>query len=298
MATTHYYSDYPQQESISSNGNYYPYYQDYNSYNNMYYSYQHSASSWDSNYSCGNKIPNQHLNYEQNYVNNYCINNKEMASYQLNFKCNQSIGQIKNQSCEENSTQSRGKLKRNSTSNVDDSPALRALLTNPVKKIRYSPDFYDKMDHSEEKIHQINKSNHLNNDFRKIDYHSSSFNGSKSPYHNNFDQQKVDLKTTILSPNRSENDYLGYSPKMQSHPSKDGFPTPPPPLQIAASTPSTDVCSDRLIDMGSPLSLIEGIGTPPLSPKEHTNNAINQKSDISSQNMTYEWTQNGVISGT
>ncbi|XP_016953748.1 segmentation protein fushi tarazu [Drosophila biarmipes] len=122
---------------------------------------------------------------------------------------------------------------------VEERPStLRALLTNPVKKLKYTPDyFYTTVE-----------------PVKKAPSAPSKVAASPAP---SFEQEYVAVPT----PSASEDvDYLDvYSPQSQSQKLKNGdFATPPP------TTPTS-------------LPPVEGISTPPQSPGEKSSSAVSQE---------------------
>ncbi|EDW81794.1 uncharacterized protein Dwil_GK10825 [Drosophila willistoni] len=116
---------------------------------------------------------------------------------------------------------------------VEERPStLRALLTNPVKKLKYTPDYFYTTFESVKKAAV-----------------STKITSSPAP---SYEPDYVAAPTPTAS---EDVDYLDvYSPKT----SKNG--TPPP-----STTPAT------------PTSLVEGISTPPQSPKEKNQEQINHR---------------------
>ncbi|EDW96440.1 segmentation protein fushi tarazu [Drosophila yakuba] len=122
---------------------------------------------------------------------------------------------------------------------VEERPStLRALLTNPVKKLKYTPDYFYTT------VEQVKKAPAV----------ISKVAASPAP---SYEQEYVAVPT----PSASEDvDYLDvYSPQSQTQKLKNGdFATPPP------TTPST-------------LPPVEGISTPPQSPGEKSSPAVGQE---------------------
>ncbi|KAH8292459.1 hypothetical protein KR054_010304 [Drosophila jambulina] len=122
---------------------------------------------------------------------------------------------------------------------VEERPStLRALLTNPVKKLKYTPDYFYTT------IEQVKKPSPA----------PSKAAASPAP---SYEQEYVAVPT----PSASEDvDYLDvYSPQSQSQKLKNGdFATPPP------TTPNS-------------LPPVEGISTPPQSPGEKSSPAVSQE---------------------
>lgn len=145
--------------------------------------------------------------------------------------------------------------------------ALRALLTNPSKKIKYSPDYlYSQLEN--EMLKNLTKTDNAQNkpfDCKK-DYVAAS-------------------GQIILSPNRSEiDDYIDiYSP--QSLPISNGNGnsyTPTPPMQ-----PKVNGKDDKPAEIfNNVASLAEVISTPPLSPEENLKNTTNASHEINHEKLT------------
>lgn len=144
---------------------------------------------------------------------------------------------------------------------VEERPStLRALLTNPVKKLKYTPDyFYTTIEH----VKRPSK---------------SSSAGELSPcYEQDYAVPTPSTQQTHMSPQRSTGedvDYLDvYSPRK---PAKHGdFVTPPP----AATTP---------VD-GLGLGLGIGISTPPQSPAEKSNEINHRIVTAANASNEFNW---------
>ncbi|XP_055904680.1 segmentation protein fushi tarazu [Eupeodes corollae] len=154
--------------------------------------------------------------------------------------------------------------------------ALRALLSNPAKKVKHNPEtFYDQF-----KIQKQRKQ--LSKKEAKAKAIPSALPDLDS--------------TSILSPKSSEIDFHDvYAAKLLNHPSKDGFPTPPPP-------PLSNITSVSGLNSPSTTSIVEGISTPPLSPGDASCSAISSPpsyfNEINHQNLTavsegseFNWSQ-------
>nr|AAO01076.1 ftz-PA [Drosophila virilis] len=144
---------------------------------------------------------------------------------------------------------------------VEERPStLRALLTNPVKKLKYTPDYFYTT------IEPVKKPS------------KSSSAGELSPcYEQDYAVPTPSTQQTHMSPQRSTSedvDYLDvYSPHKQA---KHGdFITPPP----AATTPAT------------PASLVDGIGisTPPQSPAEKSHEINHRIVTAATGNNEFNW---------
>nr|XP_016935483.1 segmentation protein fushi tarazu [Drosophila suzukii] len=122
---------------------------------------------------------------------------------------------------------------------VEERPStLRALLTNPVKKLKYTPDYFYTT------VEPVKKAPTV----------PSKVAASPAP---SYEQEYVAVPT----PSASEDvDYLDvYSPQSQSQKLKNGdFATPPP------TTPTS-------------LPPVEGISTPPQSPGEKSSSTVSQE---------------------
>ncbi|XP_017968790.1 segmentation protein fushi tarazu [Drosophila navojoa] len=144
---------------------------------------------------------------------------------------------------------------------VEERPStLRALLTNPVKKLKYTPDyFYTTIEHVKRPC-------------------KSSSAGELSPcYEQDYAVPTPSTQQTHMSPQRSTGedvDYLDvYSPRK---PAKHGdFVTPPP----AATTP---------VD-GLGLGLGIGISTPPQSPAEKSNEINHRNVTAANASNEFNW---------
>ncbi|XP_055850721.1 segmentation protein fushi tarazu [Episyrphus balteatus] len=156
--------------------------------------------------------------------------------------------------------------------------ALRALLSNPAKKVKHNPEtFYDQFNNKKQRKQLLKKDN-------KTKSVPSGLPDLDS--------------TSILSPKNSEIDFHDvYTAKLLNHPSKDGFPTPPPLLP-----PSSNITSISSLNSPTTTSIVEGISTPPLSPGDASCSAISSPpsyfNEINHQNLTavsdgseFNWSQ-------
>ncbi|XP_037828485.1 segmentation protein fushi tarazu [Lucilia sericata] len=276
MAATNFYTDF----SSNSTQNMYNYSNASTYYDNTasYYHQQQSNSTWNP------------ATYNPNFMpqyNNVALENSSSQMYNDYYNYNNINEQVSINAPVTNTEAPKASLKRRAseleeeivskpaveTSKVEteEPPSkLRALLTNPVKKLKYSPDYYYT---TFEKVNSNNK---------------AKTQREQTPVPNTppcFEQDFLSAHTpatqqSILSPNRSDVDYLDvYSPqslKVSGHSQvyKNGSST-------TTSEPAT------------PASLVDGISTPPLSPNDkHINQNAAQQHEINHQILTandYNW---------
>lgn len=296
MATTHqnqdfsqnYYPNYPQcptnyygqyynqNHSYMDNGNYNQ--NNYQQMNNEHYQHLHNSNSYGYN--------GHHQSYNGLYSNFYNANSGIEHQNELNK--NLITPQVPVQ--EEVKKESR-KRKNISESSNDDSPALRFLLTNPQKKLKYTPSY---------SIHGFKNQSPAPRVLEVKDqsiippYQDKIFNEflDRSPYCERDSPISTDFykpvcnkkptETILLSPNRTEDslDFNEYTPKMDSHSVKDGYESMP----------------QQFYNNISGIQSATGVGTPPLSPKE-AGPLNGDKSAMSSPtSLNYNW-MNGCESG-
>ncbi|XP_037943276.1 segmentation protein fushi tarazu-like [Teleopsis dalmanni] len=166
------------------------------------------------------------------------------------------------------------------TNSIEVRPStLRALLTNPVKKLKYTPDyFYTTFETVKKK--KTGKSSSTE---------SKSSNSPNTPptFEDDYLAGHVPptpSTQTVLSPLRSDIDYTEVcSPltttKQSSQIYKHGdYPTPPPPAQPVNTTASLSTSATTIVD---------GISTPPLSPNDKpVNQHTHEKNEINHQILT------------
>lgn len=176
------------------------------------------------------------------------------------------------------------KRKPDDSSN-DDSPALRALLTNPAKKLKYSTDYYPT------RSNQQSSPQPPNSNFPNYSDFNSRGNHGASTEYSHFD------KSSFL-PSHSDPNYHASTMKMQSHSNDGGLQVPI--NAIADNFPTTNKDSLSNMTTSPATAFVEGINTPPLSPPESraSPQVIDHlKTCQSSPSIPYQWTQNGSTSG-
>uniref|UniRef100_A0A1I8PJE3 Homeobox domain-containing protein n=1 Tax=Stomoxys calcitrans TaxID=35570 RepID=A0A1I8PJE3_STOCA len=166
---------------------------------------------------------------------------------------------------------------------VEEPPSkLRALLTNPVKKLKYSPDYYYTTFEKVKKAPAAKASESQCNALPSVTPPNS--------YEQEFLTAHTPASTqhsSILSPNRSDVDYLDvYSPQSLKVSTTHG-PSNAGGFKPNVSQPTT------------PSPLVDGISTPPLSPNDkHAANQINHQTSesqhefnqmLSAANSDYHW---------
>lgn len=299
MATTHQNPDLSQ--------NYYPNYHQYPASYYGQYNYNQNHSYMDNgNF---NQQSYQQMNY-RNTSEQYQHINHQMNSYGYNgvhpsyngyesnfYHQNNGIEQQAeiNKSLivpqttpvlEETKKESR-KRKNISESSNDDSPALRFLLTNPQKKLKYNPSY--SIHGFKNETSPLPRELEVKRNEQPIipPYQDKIFNEflDRSPYCERDSPLSTDFykpvcntkpsETILLSPNRTEDslDFNEYTPKMQSHLVKDGYESMP----------------QQFYNNISGMQSAPGVGTPPLSPKE-AGPLNGDKSAMSSPtSMNYNW---------
>jgi hypothetical protein len=169
------------------------------------------------------------------------------------------------------------RLKRKLESETEnDSPALRALLTNPLKKLKYSPYYFYG------NVSPVSSTDVPPTQKRVDSSANDSFNSSTSKC----DHRVPD--TNPLSPNKTDDsiEYLEYDKnhisQHQQKPYKDGYETNPPSVDNMLSQHLTQTSPS----LKSPMRhLVEVIATPPLSP--HSAYQQIHKPPHASQNAVY-----------
>lgn len=290
MATTHqnqdfsqnYYPNYPQcptnyygqyynqNHSYMDNGNY-----NQNNYqqsmNNEYYQHLHNSNSYGYN---GHHQSNNGL-----YSNLYNFNSGLEHQNELNKQL--PVPQA-NPVQEEVKKESR-KRKNVSESSNDDSPALRFLLTNPQKKLKYTPSYSihgfknQPSAPRELEVKNVQSTPYQDKIFNEF-LDRSPYCERDSPISTDFYKpvyNKKPIETTLLSPNRTEDslDFNEYTPKIDCHSVKDGYESMP----------------QQFYNNISGIQSATGVGTPPLSPKE-AGPLNGDKSAMSSPtSLNYNW---------
>lgn len=189
-------------------------------------------------------------------------------------------------------------LKRKCDESTNDSPSLRALLTNP--KLKYSPTYNlngkkspISLSSTSDDIINSNKDRiNFESQYRQQNWNNIIYNGQYGGLPtNNSNIYHCDL--TIPSPNKTEDslDYFEYNNMRKISANKDGFEQHPSTMtSIISNNPS------ERSPITTPMSsYVDSISTPPLSPKDE-NHHINQKSNksaMSSPDKSYVWIQNG-----
>lgn len=287
MAATNFYADFSNNTQNMYN------YAASSYYDNSYYQQQQANTTWNP------------ATYNPSYMAQYHNSTLDSTSCQMfndYYNYNSINEQLSNNSSSLNSTlptsevtktslkrkaseleEPRNKTKDDSKADSEEPPSkLRALLTNPVKKLKYTPDYYYT---SMEKVSKT-----------KSQESTSSPQPSTPPcYEQDFlAVHSSATQQTILSPQRSEIDYLdAYSPlslKQTSHQSayKNGS---------SSSTTTTTTTTSNNSEPTTPASLVDGISTPPLSPSDkHVNHHHHvhqqQQHEINHQILTghdYNW---------
>lgn len=174
------------------------------------------------------------------------------------------------------------KKRKQSPEIVTDAPALRALLTNPSKKLKYSPTYFQNgkatADSSFFTATQAESHHGISNSYQ---YWNGYYNTNSNPQ--------------FLSPNKTDDslDYVDFAAKnntMDINGSNAIIPM--------QNVPSGMTCNNfgrQFLDAASPQSrFVDSISTPPLSPNEDEQTTINfDKSAISSpDNKSGTWLQN------
>lgn len=189
-------------------------------------------------------------------------------------------------------------LKRKCDDSPNDSPSLRALLTNP--KLKYSPKYSlaekrspivsttDDISQTKEIANPNKEANAFDVQFRQQNW-SHNFYPPYGGMSTNSNTYRYD--SAIPSPNKTEDslDFFDYNIRKDMA-NKEGFEQHPPTMtnKILSTTCDTSPIT-------SPLSsYVDSISTPPLSPKED-NQHINHtnKRAMSSPDKSYVWIQNG-----
>lgn len=206
------------------------------------------------------------------------------------------------------------KQKRRKT---EDSPALRALLTNPAKKLKYSPTYYfnGKTSPVTSTISSKSTDNPSKLSPSIQDPYQWNMTCYNPPYaaqsHQNYNFAQFHQNSAILSPNKTEDsvDYLDYAMKKDTIENpltkKDGFESEllqvPPSMQPAMTSKISQKLKSNQNSSpitASPMSnYVDSISTPPLSPvdEQHVNQIRKNvmSSPSSSPDKGYLWIQNG-----
>lgn len=277
-------SNYNQNHSYMDNGNFNQnnYHQSMNYRNNNSEQYQHLHNSMNS---YGYSGVGQHQSYNVYDSNFYHQNNAIEQQNELNK--NLIVPQVPVPVPEQPKKANR-KRKNISESSNNDSPALRFLLTNPSKKLKYTPS-YSIQGFKNETLSPVSRELEIKKNELPIipAYQDTIFSEfldrppycqPDSPISTDFYKpvcNKKPTETILLSPNRTEDslDFNEYTPKMQSHSVKDGFGSIP----------------QQFYNNISGIQSASGVGTPPLSPKE-AGPLNGDKSAMSSPtSMNYSW---------
>lgn len=297
MTTTHQNQDFSQ--------NYYPNYPQYPAnYYGQYYnqnnSYMDNGNFNQNNYQQSMQYRNTSEQYQHlhNSMNSYGYNTHHQSynGYDSNlYHQNSGIEQqnelnknliVPQDPVEEEVKKETRKRKNISESSNDDSPALRFLLTNPQKKLKYTPSysingFKKTTPVSRELEVPKNEQDTILNEF--LD--RSPYCERDSPLSTDFYKpvsMKKSPETILPSPNRTEDslDFNEFTPKMQNHSVKDGY----------------ESMTQQFYNNISGMQSATGVGTPPLSPKE-AGPLNGDKSAMSSPtSMNYNW-MNGCDAG-
>ncbi|XP_055679664.1 segmentation protein fushi tarazu [Lutzomyia longipalpis] len=278
MATTeqfpdasYYGSTYPQY-GANYLGNQYGY--------NHVQSSQYSANGWSQFYgSCEQQ--NGHLNhphYPTNGPNSFSPTTEKLQGYE---------GCVPQGSNGVNVKEDKQQGKTEEAPRVEnDSPALRALLMKPPTKTKYTPQYFYSTIRN---VSPVTSSNPTYNQAKTYEDPYAFYRNEGGSFGQNA-QEVVNPPTSypssILSPNRTEDslDLMdAYRTKVSSHGyTKEGF---------ESNTQFPEAVAAIVTPQSSPSGFVEGIGTPPLSPKEA--GAVNQgeKSAQSSPNLVppYSW---------
>jgi hypothetical protein len=198
----------------------------------------------------GESLPGGHMAYEANAA--------LMEHHWKQLEAMRLMNEERRKPTEDSTRKSKRKLEDGEAS---DSPALRALLTNPTKKLKYSP-FY----------------------FYPGYANLSPVSSTEAPK-SITDRQVPD--NNPLSPNKTDDsiDFLEFETK-QTKTYKDGYETNPPSVDDRMTQP---------IHEKSPMHhLVEAIATPPLSPptNQHQNAVYGEKYAASSPSVGSDWQQN------
>lgn len=169
---------------------------------------------------------------------------------------------------------------------VSDAPALRALLTNPSKKLKYSPNYFQNAnstpDSSSFTATQAESQQRISNSYQNWSaYYNANCPTSTNPQ--------------FLSPNKTDNslDYIDFAAK--NHTLDRNGSQAIIPMQNVSSAVTCNNFGRQFLDTPSPQSrFADSMSTPPLSPNEDGQNSINfDKSAISSpDNKSGTWLQN------
>lgn len=174
------------------------------------------------------------------------------------------------------------KKRKQSPELVADAPALRALLTNPSKKLKYSPTYFQNLKATPESSSfsttQAESQQGISNSYQYWNgYYNTNSTTSSNPQ--------------FLSPNKTDDslDYLDFAPKSYTK-DRNGSQAITPIQNV----PSAMTCNNFGFAPSPQSRFVDSISTPPLSPNEDVQNAINfDKSAISSPNNTSgTWLQN------
>lgn len=276
MAATNFYTDFSnlRQQNMYNYGNNSMYCDNSTS---AYYHQQQNSTSWNpAAYNLSNYIPQYGTtslegHHSQNYNGYYNSYSTEQFKSSVDIKTpkvsyKRKASELDNDNSTANIPATQIVAEENSKIEAEEPPSkLRALLTNPVKKLKYSPDYYYT---TFEKIKQSS------NNKTKLSTEQNSLPNTPPCFDQDFLSVHTPLtQQTVLSPNRSDVDYLDiYSPqalKIGSH------------SQVHKNGSSTTTTS--ISKPATPASVVDGIATPPLSPSEKSNNNNNTSQSTARQ---------------
>lgn len=313
--------NYSQQRyDMAGTNNNFQQYSNNNNNNNEYYQQINRAPSShftgnphlfsNHNYPVNRTMINDYGNDKQNTAEGYgqkCQSGKSLFKNVDFAYDNNKVSSVNNNHVEASAEHFHSEIKnekRKRTEEIDDkdSPALRALLTN--KNLRYSPNYIDSFSHPKRRKPVYDPSQKTN------------FNGDSKP----------NIDNVTLSPHKTE-DSLDFFDNFTNFPNKTSLQqqqsTPLPDTSIKSGfeyttqpmvlnkgfSPPDMTCenlsspaSQTTTQTSSPMSkLVEGLSTPPLSPKEAdgvNQNVSKLKSDTSSSSALGKqcttWEQDGM----
>ncbi|XP_030381774.1 segmentation protein fushi tarazu [Scaptodrosophila lebanonensis] len=164
------------------------------------------------------------------------------------------------------------KAEEKSEEAIEERPStLRALLTNPVKKLKYTPDyFYTTFEHVKVALGSKKSGTNV----------SEQSPQTPPSYEQDFGAPTPLTQQMHMSPQRSDVDYLDvYSPQSAKAPPRTtayqhhDYPTPPPVASVTTTITTPDL-------------LVNGISTPPLSPAVNQHKQSEQKNEINHHILT------------
>ncbi|XP_061387669.1 segmentation protein fushi tarazu-like [Musca vetustissima] len=253
MAATNYYADFATNNTTASNIYNYSaptYYDNSNSY------YQQNNSTWNPatynpNYAAQYNAPVM----DGSLYNDY-YNYQSVVDIQQPQQPAQALEAPK-ETLKRKAHELEEEVKPEPKPEVEEPPSkLRALLTNPVKKLKYSPDYYYTT------FEKVNKAPApVASEKQQISMPSAT---PPSSYEQDFLAAHTPAtQHSILSPQRSDVDYLDvYSPQ-----------------SLKVSTHGNNNMKQNVSQPATPASLVDGISTPPLSPNDKHVSQINQTAE-------------------